>query len=146
MNPGGRTQNLSLHYKHLERPGHRVSGERWGARWFFCWCVKAPIICCICSGVMLGSGCSSFPLVSGLGLDVDPIVLLLVGTASFSSESDPSSELSVVELAARECWIDSANASPSPSSSISVSVRSISWSIGCWAVLSLGVAMWRNQR
>ena len=65
--------------------------------------VKAPIIYCICSGVRLGIGGTSFPLVSGLGLDVDAIVFLLVGTASVSSESDPSSELSVVELAAREC-------------------------------------------
>jgi len=32
MNPGGRTQNSSLHYKRLERLAHRVSGERWGAR------------------------------------------------------------------------------------------------------------------
>ena len=32
MNPGGRTQNSSLRYKRLERPAHRVSGERWGAR------------------------------------------------------------------------------------------------------------------
>jgi len=32
MNPGGRTQNSSLRYKGLERPAHRVSGERWGAR------------------------------------------------------------------------------------------------------------------
>jgi len=84
------------------------------------------MICCICSGVSLGSGGTSFPLVSGLGLDVDAIVFLLVGTASVSSDSDPSSELSVVELTARECRIDSANASPSPSRSISVSVRSIS--------------------
>jgi len=34
---------------------------------------------------------------------VDAIVFLRVGTASVSSESDPSSELSVVKLAAREC-------------------------------------------
>jgi len=65
--------------------------------------VKAPIICCICSGVRLGSGGTSFLLVSRLGLDVDAMVFLLVGTAAVSSESDPSSELSVVELAAREC-------------------------------------------
>ena len=32
MNPGGRTQNSSLRYKRLERPAHKVSGERWGAR------------------------------------------------------------------------------------------------------------------
>jgi len=32
MNPGGRTQNSSLRYKRLERPAHRVNGERWGAR------------------------------------------------------------------------------------------------------------------
>jgi len=32
INLGGRTQNSSLCYKHLERPAHRVSGERWGAR------------------------------------------------------------------------------------------------------------------
>jgi len=31
MNPGGRTQNSSLRYKRLERPAHRVSGEKWGA-------------------------------------------------------------------------------------------------------------------
>jgi len=28
INPGGRTQNSSLPYKRLERPAHRVSGER----------------------------------------------------------------------------------------------------------------------
>jgi len=32
MNPGGRTKNWSFCNKRLERPGHRVSGERWGAR------------------------------------------------------------------------------------------------------------------
>ena len=32
MNPGGRGQNSSLRYKRLERPAHRVSGEKWGAR------------------------------------------------------------------------------------------------------------------
>ena len=48
-----------------------------------------------------GSVC--LPFVSGLGVDVDAIVFLLVGTASVSSESEPSSELSVVALAAREC-------------------------------------------
>ena len=32
INPGGRTQNSSLHYKGLERPAHRLSGERWSAR------------------------------------------------------------------------------------------------------------------
>ena len=90
--------------------------------------VKVPMICCIWSGVRLnGKGRSSpLPFVSGLGVDVDAIVFLLVGTASVSSSSEPSSELSVVTLAARECWIDSANASPSPSRSISVWVRSIS--------------------
>jgi len=64
--------------------------------------VKAPIICCICSGVRLGSGGTSFPLVSGLGLDVDALVFLRVGNASVSSKSDPSSELSVVELTTPE--------------------------------------------
>ena len=88
--------------------------------------VKVPMICCICCGVRLGSRGTSFPLVSGLGLDVDAIVFLLAGTGPVSSYSDPSSELSVVGLAVRECSIDSANASPSPSRSISVSVRSIS--------------------
>ena len=71
-------------------------------------------------------GSVPLPFVSGLGVAVDAIVFLLVGTASVSSESEPSSELSVVSLAARECWMDSANASPSSSRSISVSVRSIS--------------------
>ena len=71
-------------------------------------------------------GSAPLPFVSRLGVDVDAIVFLLVGTASVSSESEPSSELSVVSLVACECWIDSANASPSPSRSISVSVRSIS--------------------
>jgi len=28
MNPAGRTQNSSLRYKRLERPAHRVSGEK----------------------------------------------------------------------------------------------------------------------
>ena len=67
--------------------------------------VKAPMICCICSGVRLdGKGGSAFlPFVSGLGVDVDAIVFLLVGTGSVLSESEPSSELSVVALAAREC-------------------------------------------
>jgi len=32
INTGGRTQNSSLRYKRLERPAHRVSRERWGAR------------------------------------------------------------------------------------------------------------------
>jgi len=32
MNPGGGTEDSSLRYKRLERPAHRVSGERWGAR------------------------------------------------------------------------------------------------------------------
>jgi len=32
INPGGRTQNSSLHYKRLEHPAYKVSGERWGAR------------------------------------------------------------------------------------------------------------------
>ena len=51
-----------------------------------------------------GKGGSAFlPCVSGLDVDVDAIVFLLVGTASVSSESEPSSELSVVSLAAREC-------------------------------------------
>ena len=71
-------------------------------------------------------GSAPLPFVSGLGVAVDAIVFLLVGTASVSSESEPSSELSVVALAARQCWIDSANASPSPSRSISVSGRLIS--------------------
>ena len=32
VNPGGRTQNSSFRYKRLERPAHRVSGERCSAR------------------------------------------------------------------------------------------------------------------
>jgi len=48
-------------------------------------------------------GAASLPFVSGLGLDVDAIVFLLVGTASVSSECDSSSALSVVELAALAC-------------------------------------------
>ena len=36
MSPGGRTQNRSLRYKHLERPAHRVSGDRQNAMYFFC--------------------------------------------------------------------------------------------------------------
>ena len=48
-------------------------------------------------------GATSLPFVSGLGVDVDPIVFLLVGTASVSSESELSPSLSVVLLAAREC-------------------------------------------
>jgi len=35
MSPGGRTQNRSLCYKRMERPAHRVSGERQNARYFF---------------------------------------------------------------------------------------------------------------
>jgi len=35
ISPGGRTQNRSLRYKHLQRPAHRVSGERQNARYFF---------------------------------------------------------------------------------------------------------------
>jgi len=67
--------------------------------------VKAPMICCICSGVRVDGkgGASSLPFVSGLRLDVDAIVFLLVGTVSVSSESDSSSALSVVELAALGC-------------------------------------------
>jgi len=63
------------------------------------------MICCICSGVRLDGkgGAAALPFVSGLGLDVYAIVFLLVGTASVSSESDSSSALSVVELAALEC-------------------------------------------
>ena len=47
-------------------------------------------------------GAASVPLVSGLGVDVDTIVFLLVGTASVWWESELSSVLSVVELAALE--------------------------------------------
>jgi len=36
MSPGARTQNRSLRYKRLERPAHRVRGERQNARYFFC--------------------------------------------------------------------------------------------------------------
>jgi len=36
MTPGGPTQNSSLCYKRLERPAHRVSGERQNVRYFFC--------------------------------------------------------------------------------------------------------------
>jgi len=36
ISPCGRTQNTSLRYKRLERPAHRVSGERQNARYFFC--------------------------------------------------------------------------------------------------------------
>jgi len=32
MNPCGLTQNSSLRNKRLERPAHRVRGERWGSR------------------------------------------------------------------------------------------------------------------
>ena len=50
--------------------------------------VKAPMICCIGSGVRLDGkgGSASLPFVSGLHVDVDAIVFLLVGTASVSSE------------------------------------------------------------
>jgi len=67
--------------------------------------VKAPIICCIWSGVRLDGrgGASSLPFVSGLGADVDAIVFLLVGAASVSSESELSSALSVSELATLQC-------------------------------------------
>ena len=34
--PCGPTQNRSLRYKRLERPVHRVRGERQNARYFFC--------------------------------------------------------------------------------------------------------------
>ena len=91
--------------------------------------VKAPIICYICSGVRLdgSGGASPLPFVSGFGVDVEAIVFLLVGTASVSSESEYYSwKLSVSYLAARECCIDSAKASPSPSGLISPAVRSIS--------------------
>ena len=47
-------------------------------------------------------GAASLPFVSGLGVDVDAMVFLLVGTASVWSESELSSALSVVELAALE--------------------------------------------
>ena len=59
--------------------------------------VKAPMICCIWSGVRLDGrgGASSLPFVSGLGVDVDAIVFLLVGAASVLSESELSSALSV---------------------------------------------------
>jgi len=61
--------------------------------------VKAPMMCCICSGVRLRGRSTAFPLVSGLGLDVDAMVFLLVRTASLSSDADPSSVLGVVEHA-----------------------------------------------
>jgi len=63
------------------------------------------MICCISSGVRLDGrgGVSSLPFVSGLGVDVDAIVFLLVGTAFVSSESELSLALSVVELAALMC-------------------------------------------
>ena len=32
INPDGRTQNSSLHYKRLEHPAHRVSRVRWSTR------------------------------------------------------------------------------------------------------------------
>ena len=36
MSQGRRTQNRSLRFKRLERPAHRVSGERQNVRYFFC--------------------------------------------------------------------------------------------------------------
>jgi len=69
--------------------------------------VKAPMICCICSGVRSDGrgGAASLPLMSGLSVDVDEIVFLLVDTASVLSgkSASSSSGLSVSELAAREC-------------------------------------------
>ena len=65
--------------------------------------VRAPIICCICSGVRLRRGArdvASF-FVSELEVDDDAIVFVLVGTASVSSDS--ASERSVSELAASGC-------------------------------------------
>jgi len=59
---------------------------------------------CIGSSMRLGSGggdASSY-VVSGLGLNEDASVFLLVGTASVLSESDSSFELSFSELAACE--------------------------------------------
>jgi len=48
-------------------------------------------------------GAASLSFVSGLGVDVDAIVFLVVGTASVSSESELFSALSGVGLAVREC-------------------------------------------
>ena len=49
--------------------------------------VKTRMICCICSGVSLGSGGGDTAFfVSGLGLDEDAIVLLLVGNGCVSSD------------------------------------------------------------
>ena len=36
MSPRRPTQNRRLCYKRLERPAHRVSGEKQNARYFFC--------------------------------------------------------------------------------------------------------------
>jgi len=35
MSPCGRTHNMTLRYKHLERPAHRASRERQNTRYFF---------------------------------------------------------------------------------------------------------------
>ena len=63
------------------------------------------MICCIWSGLRFDGrgGAASVSFVSGLGVDVDGIVFLLVGAASVSSELELSSALSVVELAALGC-------------------------------------------
>jgi len=45
MSPGGRTQNRSLRYKHLERPVHRVSGETQNAMYVFLLMLCQPYIC-----------------------------------------------------------------------------------------------------
>jgi len=66
--------------------------------------VKVAMMWCIGSGMRLGSGGgdASSHVVSGLGLNEDASVFLLVGTASVLSESDSSFELSFSELAACE--------------------------------------------
>jgi len=65
---------------------------------------KAAMMSCIGSGMRLGSGGgdASSHVVSGLGLNEDASVFLLVGTASVLSESDSSFQLSFSKLAACE--------------------------------------------
>jgi len=50
MSPGERTQNRSLRYKRLERPAHRVSGERQNARYFLLLMLSHPLVSMHASG------------------------------------------------------------------------------------------------
>lgn len=85
------------------------------------------------------AGVGPYAFVSGRGVEVDAIVVLLVGAELVSSECDCSSGLSISGLAACECCIGPARAAAIHSRWICPSVRSISRSKCCRARLLLCV-------